>query len=492
MPTTEESVFMPAVVIMSGRILGYVAAFMIPVVLTRTLDPATFGEYKQLFLVYSTLFGIAQFGMAESLYYFVPGSGLLASNFIANSTLALALAGAGSWILLWWFRSGVATLLGNAAVASQLPFVGAYLFCMLIAVVLEIVLTIKKRHLAASFAYGVSDIARFVLYILPVMWFHSLRALLIGAITFAALRCVVAMAQIARECGHLQWQRDTLSRQVRYAAPFGAAAIVGIIQMNLHQYVVSYYFDAATFAVYSVGCLQVPLTDFLMTSTSNVMMVSMREKLELGQHVAVLNLWRDTTRKLVMVFCLLAGGLIVTANPLIVLLFTDTYRESIPIFMLWSTGTVLAGLMTDSMLRVYAQTRFLVVLSLVRLVFIGSLVVIFLETWGLLGAVMVTMAAAVLAKAIALVKVKSIMQVEWAAFLPWRDLAFTLVAALVAGVAAMLAKGTLEGPGIWMLLVGGSVYAAVYTGALFALGLFTESEKSFFRRCTRSLGLTSS
>ena len=33
---------------------------------------AEFGTYKQLFLIYATLFGVAQLGMAESLYYFIP------------------------------------------------------------------------------------------------------------------------------------------------------------------------------------------------------------------------------------------------------------------------------------------------------------------------------------------------------------------------------------------------------------------------------------
>ena len=40
--------------------------------LVRTFNQAEFGTYKQLFLIYGTLYGLAQFGMAESLYYFVP------------------------------------------------------------------------------------------------------------------------------------------------------------------------------------------------------------------------------------------------------------------------------------------------------------------------------------------------------------------------------------------------------------------------------------
>jgi len=50
----SESVFRPALLLMSGRTLAFVATFFIPVVLTRIFDPAQFGTYKQLFLVFST------------------------------------------------------------------------------------------------------------------------------------------------------------------------------------------------------------------------------------------------------------------------------------------------------------------------------------------------------------------------------------------------------------------------------------------------------
>ena len=69
-----ESVFRPAFVLMSGRVLGFAAAFAIPMVLARVFDQSEFGTYKQLFLVYSSLYSVVQLGMAESLFYFLPSN----------------------------------------------------------------------------------------------------------------------------------------------------------------------------------------------------------------------------------------------------------------------------------------------------------------------------------------------------------------------------------------------------------------------------------
>ena len=77
---------------MAGRTIGFVATFAMPVVLVRTFDQAAFGTYKQLFLIYGTLYGLAQLGVAESLYYFVPREPE-AGRHIANALVTLALAG---------------------------------------------------------------------------------------------------------------------------------------------------------------------------------------------------------------------------------------------------------------------------------------------------------------------------------------------------------------------------------------------------------------
>src|SRR5439155_469293 len=86
-----------------------------------------------------------------------------------------------------------------------------------------------------------------------------------------------------------------LRRQLAYAVPFQLSAIVEILQGNLHNYAVSHYFDAATFAIYSVGCLQIPLVDFVLNSVSNVMMVRMAEEIRDGRMRAAAAVWRDTT-----------------------------------------------------------------------------------------------------------------------------------------------------------------------------------------------------
>lgn len=67
MSTASASIFRPAIILMSGRTLAFVASFAMPIVLVRLFSQSEFGTYKQLFLIYTTLYAVAQCGLAESL-----------------------------------------------------------------------------------------------------------------------------------------------------------------------------------------------------------------------------------------------------------------------------------------------------------------------------------------------------------------------------------------------------------------------------------------
>ena len=90
----------PALWLVLGRGVGFLATFVVPLVLVRVFDQATFGTYKQLFLIYGTLYGLAQVGVAESLYYFVPRHPADAGRHAVNAVGTLAVMGVASAALI--------------------------------------------------------------------------------------------------------------------------------------------------------------------------------------------------------------------------------------------------------------------------------------------------------------------------------------------------------------------------------------------------------
>lgn len=472
-----ESTFRPALLLMLGRALGFAVSFSIPVVLVRIFDQAEFGTYKQLFLIYSTLYGVAQLGMAESLFYFLPMAPRERGRYILNALVALAVAGLACLVLLGTTGASISRWLSNSALSEHVPLLGLFLGLMVISAVLEIVMISHKRYLWASLSYAFSDVLRAALFIIPVLFVQQLEGLLVGAVGFASLRLGAALYYLVREFGgELRPDAALLRRQLAYAVPFEMAVLVEIAQANFHQYAVSYHFDAATFAVYAVGCLQIPLVEFVASSGANVMMVRMTEAIRDGRGAAVVAVWHDTTRKLALVFFPLVGVLVLNAREIIIVLFTESYLASVPIFMVWSSSMLLGTLSVDAVLRVYAQTRFLFGLNVVRLVLVLGLISWFFSAFQLLGGVLVTVLAMCVAKGLGLARMRSLMHVGLSEVLPWRSLASIGAAAGAAGVLTLMLKSGVEMSPFLLLVVTSLVYPVTYVAGLYGFGAFSEDE----------------
>jgi O-antigen/teichoic acid export membrane protein len=486
------STFHSVLVLTAGRLVGVAVGFIIPVVLIRIFDQAEFGTYKQLFLIAATLWGVAQLGMAESLYYFLPQHPRAAGRYGANSLVALGVGGLGCLALLVAGGAPISRWLSNSELAGHSGALGLYLLLLLPSAMLEVVLVARKRHGLAAGSYAGLDILKAVLFVVPVVLVPKLDVLLVGAVAFAALRFGLTLGYLRWEFGRtLRPSRQLLISQLGYTVPFYCAGLVEIFQANLHQYVVSYSFDAATFAIYSVGCLQIPLVDSLYASAGNVMMVRMAEEIRDGRTAVAVAVWHDTIRRLALALFPLVGALLVCAHALIVVLYTERYRASVPIFMVATLGILLSTIAVDCVLRVWAQTRFIFALTVVRLVVTAGLIQWFLTTFHLVGPILVTVFASGVSKSLGLMRMQRLMKVGIAEVLPWRSLAWILGAAAGAGVPALLVTSGLDLSPLVRLVVSGVVYVGAYVALLLRLGLLHEHERvaltEWLRRWPRAL-----
>jgi len=484
----NDSVFRPALLLMSGRTLAFAATFFIPVVLARIFDPAQFGTYKQLFLVFSTANIIAQVGMASSLYYFVPRAAHEAGQFVANSLLFLGMTGLVCFGFLVVAAPKLANWLSNGELSRYLPWIGLYLFLMMLSATLEIVLISRGQYFWASTCYALSDLARAAAFILPVILFRQLDWLLKGAVAVAFLRVALTLFYFLREFrGGFKLNRSLFRSQLAYALPFAAAILVEIVQASLPQYAVSHLFSPATFAIFSVGCLQIPLVDFAASPTSDVMMVKMQERLAEGRRPAVLAIWHDTTWKLALLFFPLVAFCVVAARQIIVLLFTEKYAASIPIFMAWSTMILLSILQVDGVMRVFAQTRFLLALNLMRLAIIAGLLKWSLSEFGLLGPVLAIVLATLAFKVAALIRMKRLLDIRAAQLLPWGSLAALLGAAAGAGVVAWAVKAQMHAATVPLLAATWLAYTATYVALVWHFNLLNSDERLAIGRWAQRL-----
>lgn len=450
----------------AGRTFGFAVSFAIPLVLVRVLDQQDFGIYKYLFLISTTL-SVLQLGLAESLYYFVPRAKEAAGRVIANA--AVMLLGIGSLVValaLTW-PGPMAELAGAPGIRGYLPELAIFLAGVLLSMPLEIAMVSRRKVRTAALTYATSDVVRAVLLVTPGLAVGTLEAIMAGAVSFGLFRIAATGLWLTREFGRsLRPERSWARGQIAYAAPFAVAVIIEVTQINLHQFIVWGRFDAATFAVYAAGCLQVPIVDLLHTSVGNVLMVRMADgSTRAGE---MLRLWHQAVVRLGRVLLPLGVALLLTAHDLIVLLFTRAYEGSVPVFMVSTLAVALATFPVDSVLRAWAQVRFLIVMNLVRLGVVLAGIWWAMAAFGLPGAMLVTVLGLAAAKLVAIVRIGRTLEAGPRLVLPWRALGGIALAAAVAVLPALALRPLLPD----MPLVRGGLTAAVYGASYLGLSTF--------------------
>jgi O-antigen/teichoic acid export membrane protein len=479
----SDSTFKPALMLMSGRALGFAVTFFVPAILVRVFSQAEFGTYKQFVLVTGTLYGMGQFGLAECLFYFLPAKPGNAGRYATNSLVMLCVIGLLFSTGLVLNASRVAHWLNNEPLTHYMPIAGVYLTFFLMGTVLEITMVARKKFRVATVTYFTSDVLRAASLVVPALITHNLEWMFVGAAVFCALRVAAILGYFRVQFGReLRFDGVVLREQLGYAIPFFCSVIVQIIQQNYHQYAVSWHFDTATFAIYSVGCLQIPLVDLMATPTSNVMMVQMGEDLRERRHDLLLAVWHDTTRKLAFVFFPLVGLLVVNAYPLITLLYTTSYAASVPIFMVWSLSILFSVFPTDGVLRTFAENRWLLIINIARLCLAVALMGWFISTFRLMGAVLITLSGMFLAKVMALMRINSLLRTKLAQLMPWKTLSSLLMISLVSAVPSVILIAKLNLPPLLLLPVSGMAYMGTYILLVLAFGLLTEDEKALMKR----------
>jgi O-antigen/teichoic acid export membrane protein len=300
-----------------------------------------------------------------------------------------------------------------------------------------------------------------------------------GAVVLAGLRVIATALYFRSEFrGHFNLDLKLMRRQLAYALPLGMAVLVEILQGSVPAYLVSWLSDPATFAIFAVGCLQIPLVDLAASPTSDVMMVRMQKSLAAGDKNAVVETWHDTTWKLALLFFPLTALVIAAGREIIGLLFTQKYQASAPLFIVWSLLVLLATFQVDGVLRVYGQTRFILMLNLLRLAIVGGLIAISLREFHLLGPVIVMVLATLTFKILALCRMTRLLEVTATELLPWRDLITLLGASVGATAAALLLRSQLHGSLVVILVAMSATHVISYVFMVWYFDLLHASERS--------------
>ena len=126
---------------------------------------------------------------------------------------------------------------------------------------------------------------------------------------------------------------------------------------------------------------------------------------------------------------------------------------------------IFSVLCVDAVLRANAHTRLLLTLNVVRLAIVAIFISALLTSFGLNGAVLVTLLATAVVRIIGIVRIGSFMGVGVRDVMPWAQLTKIAVFATIAALPAYFIALSTNPYRMTVLLSAGAAYAVIY-GAL--------------------------
>jgi O-antigen/teichoic acid export membrane protein len=497
--STDGSFLRKAGPLVVARFIGAVTTLVIPLVLARAMDLEDYGIYKQLFLIAYTLYHVLPFGVVQSLYFFIPRTEQ-PRPWVAQTLVFTLVAGTCGGALLL----GVAPFLAHALSSPELlryqwPL-GLYVMAVVGAMPLEVILTGQGKTRAAAGLYLVSDVLRAAAMIVPVLLGYGLYGAMIATALFSLVRLFATWAAMLIATRGPLFQRGLAWRQLVYAAPFGAAILLSVPQQTAHQYAVGSVVPPELFAIYAVGCFQLPLVDLLYTPTSEVLMVRVGELERMGRLKESIHAFREASARLAYAFLPMAAFLWVAAPEFIAALFGRRFLDAVPIFRVSVVAVALSILPMDGLLRARDETRYLFFSYLVKALVTLPAVYLGVRFFGMMGGISSWAVAEFVGKGTLLLRVPRALQdfdgpllARVARVLPWKALGKASLAAAGAGLVVVLVRALAPSAGdaslpegfAWRalpLVLAAGVFGAGYVALLRVAGVRPFSVLAAFRR----------
>ena len=454
-------------------------------VLVRRLNQAEFGLYKQLFLIIQTSLVVLPLGFGMSAYYFLPREPERQRETVINVVLFNLLMGTLAGLTLFFCPWLLESLFNQTGLTAYGHLVGLVMLLWIVSSFLEIVPIANQEIKLASAAIVCVQLTRTIFYLVAVLWFGTVRALLYAAVLQGLLQAsILGWYLQSRFPGFWRcFDLSGLKRQLSYALPIGIGALLVSVENDLHNYMVSRWFGPVTYALYAIGTVQLPFVNLLQEATSAVMILRVTVLQQRGETAEILRLTARAMRKLAAVYFPGYFFFLVFRREFITFLFTSRYVGSADIFAINIILLPMAVFLYDPLFRAYIKERFY--LLRLRLVLCSILVVALwfaIRHFGLIGAISVVVLTAAAERAFTIARICRILGARWSDIKLLKDVGKVAIAAALAGGAAAFAR-TLMGSlkPFWVLAAGGIIFALVYAAAILAMGIMTAEEKALIR-----------
>ena len=482
-----------------AKVAGYALTLPLPLVLVRVLSQSDFGVYKQAFQLITTMLTLLGLQVSISIYYFLPRNPGRKAHVVMNVLIFYGVLGGLTALLFALYPQWITHIFKTGDLVPYVPLVGAAVLLWLVGSLLEVVTIADGDVRSASTFTVIVQFTKSALLIGAGLVFGTIQAVVLAALVQGAVQCTILFSYLYKRYGKfwLAFDPHLFKAQFANAVPFGLGALAYGMQADMHNYFVSHYFDPAMFAIYAVGCFELPLLGILFESVVSVLLPEVARMQAGGDHNSVISLWASAIRKLAFFYLPTYVLMFVLRTEIITLLFTRDYAASAGVFAINLMLLPMYLCVYTAFLRSFDDLKFFrLKLSLIMIPVMAVALYSGIHLAGLKGAIAATVAVQLTDTAIMMFKVARRLGVRPAHIKQLLPIVRTVVASVLAAIAAYGVRMSLGDARVIVVLAACSaVFGAVFITLALLAGAVSDEEKTellrVYRSGSRRLGLSS-
>jgi len=443
-------------VLASARLLNQALALLSPLLLVRLLDIVDYGRYRQFMAVAMLVTSLGGFALTANLTYLLARTPDRAPADITKTSVLMFIVAVVSALIVALLHPWIVP----AEIATSWWLLALYVFMFLNLEVVVAYWLARRRSVEVMQYTLVITVWRLATLLGAALYFRDVEMIFM-TLVFAEAVKNLAIYLWLRTRGLLvfRWEHEVLREQVRLVTPLGLGSVLHKAN-DFGRVVVGALLGPVPLAIYSTAHYQVPVVNIVQTSLSDVIFPDLVKRAQ-RDPAEGLQLWKRAQMMVAAVIVPAWLLLFYFAEPLIRLAFTDAYVAATPYFQVFLLLMLRQCFQFSTLLRSVEDNASFATSSAIALGINVALIAALMPMFGLWGPTLGLVASQIWSGYYLGRRVMLRYGVPASQIFHWRKLAWSLLAALLAGA-------TMHGALSWLprtylsLAIALALFCAVY------------------------------
>jgi O-antigen/teichoic acid export membrane protein len=480
MRAPSRSLSADAAVLALGSMVAQGALVINLSVLARIVPKTQIATYQQLNLLYGIVSPLFLGGVPAALLYFIPRAAdpEERARWVMRAYLILSGMGAVAVIGAIAFRGVLATAFSNPGLEHALVLYAPFLFCAFVSAVGPPALVACRRPRAAAVLNAALGIAIFTASVVAAVISPTGSSLALG-LTIAGATLAVCSVTLVWRTVKLRlgdpWRTNGMREILVYGLPLALTGVAGTLGFQLDRIVVGSQFSPATFAIYALGAVEIPIGLLIGQAVTNVLVPILTLRWRDGDRAGMVAVWRAAMAKTSTVLFPLFTFLMAMSADVIRTLYGAGYSGSLTVFRIYLFLIPMRVATWGLIPQAIGRTRINLAASLVILIANAVVAILLVGPLGIVGAALAGPTSTLVAAAFYLVRLRPLTGFRIRDLVPIRSMSVTFVIAVVCALPLLLIQRVGD-PSVLRLAGGAVAFTILIVPALRVAGQISDAD----------------